>query len=405
MNGLAVKGPFALGAALTERELAALLRRRTATDGSVGGRLQVAGRDYLNFCANDYLGLADHPAIKAAFKDGIDSYGTGSGASPLVTGYSRAHQQLEETLADWLGVEAVLLFNCGFSANQAVLKALLGKEHLLWQDRLNHASLQEMGSQLPCKMKRFGHNDMTALARQLEPNRGLIVSEGVFSMDGDQGPWPELARLAALSGNWLMIDDAHGLGVLGPEGRGTLAAQGVAPASVHIQMGTFGKALGVAGAFVGGSRELVDYLVNFARHYVYSTHMPAAQACAVSKSIELVRAADESRAHLGQLIARFRQGAQALGWQLGASDTPIQPLLVGESCAALQLAARLRDRGVWVSAIRPPTVPAGTARLRITLSAAHCEQDVDRLLEALGPCILTASRRESAAEPRGVRHG
>ncbi|MFM1684132.1 8-amino-7-oxononanoate synthase [Aeromonas salmonicida] len=405
MNGLALKGPFALGAALTERDLAALLRRRTATDGSVGGRLQVAGRDYLNFSANDYLGLADHSAIKAAFKEGIDCYGTGSGASPLVTGYSRAHQQLEETLADWLGVEAVLLFNCGFSANQAVLKALLGKDHLLWQDRLNHASLQEMGSQLPCKMKRFGHNDMTALERQLEPNRGLIVSEGVFSMDGDQGPWPELARLAAQSGNWLMIDDAHGLGVLGPEGRGTLAAQGVAPASVHIQMGTFGKALGVAGAFVGGSRELVDYLVNFARHYVYSTHMPAAQACAVSKSIELVRAADESRAHLGQLIARFRQRAQALGWQLGASDTPIQPLLVGESSAALQLAARLRDRGVWVSAIRPPTVPAGTARLRITLSAAHSEQDVDRLLEALGPCTLSASRRESAAEPRGVRHG
>ncbi|WP_429235028.1 8-amino-7-oxononanoate synthase [Aeromonas salmonicida] len=404
MKSPVVTGPFGLGKALAGREQAALLRRRTATDGGVGGRLQVAGRDYLNFCANDYLGLADHPAIKAAFKDGIDSYGAGSGASPLVTGYSRAHQQLEETLADWLGVEAVLLFNCGFSANQAVLKALLGKEHLLWQDRLNHASLQEMGNQLPCKMKRFGHNDMTALERQLEPNRGLIVSEGVFSMDGDQGPWPELARLTAQSGNWLMIDDAHGLGVLGPEGRGTLAAQGVAPPSVHIQMGTFGKALGVAGAFVGGSRELVDYLVNFARHYVYSTHMPAAQACAVSKSIALVRAADESRAHLARLITRFRQGTAALGWQLGASNTPIQPLLVGESSAALQLAARLRDRGVWVSAIRPPTVPVGTARLRITLSAAHSEQDVDRLLEALGPCTLTASRRESAAEQRGARH-
>lgn len=342
--------------------------------------------------ANDYLGLADHPAIKAAFKEGIDRYGAGAGASPLVTGYSRAHQELEETLADWLGVEAVLLFNCGFSANQAVLKALLGKDHLLWQDRLNHASLQEMGSQLPCKMKRFGHNDMAALARQLEPNRGLIVSEGVFSMDGDQGPWRELATLAAQSGNWLMIDDAHGLGVLGPQGRGTLAAQGVAPASVHIHMGTFGKALGVAGAFVGGSRELVDYLVNFARHYVYSTHMPAAQACAVSKSIELVRAADEARAHLARLIARFRQRAEALGWTLGASNTPIQPLLVGESSAALQLAERLRERGVWVSAIRPPTVPVGTARLRITLCAAHGEDDVDRLLEALGPCSSTDER-------------
>ncbi|KFN17996.1 8-amino-7-oxononanoate synthase [Aeromonas bestiarum] len=404
MKSPVVTGPFALGEALAGREQAALLRRRTATDGRTGARLVVDGRDYLNFSANDYLGLADHPAIKAAFKEGIDRYGTGSGASPLVTGYSRAHQQLEETLADWLGVEAVLLFNCGFSANQAVLKALLGKDHLLWQDKLNHASLQEMGSQLPCKMKRFGHNDMAALECQLEPNRGLIVSEGVFSMDGDQAPWRELAALAVRSGNWLMIDDAHGLGVLGPQGRGTLAAQGVDPASVQIQMGTFGKALGVAGAFVGGSHELVDYLVNFARHYVYSTHMPAAQACAVSKSIELVRGADDARTHLSQLITRFRQGAEALGWQLGASDTPIQPLLVGESAAALQLAQRLRDSGVWVSAIRPPTVPAGTARLRITLSAAHSEQDVDRLLYALGPCTLSASGDQDAADPRGARH-
>ncbi|MEZ6929076.1 8-amino-7-oxononanoate synthase [Aeromonas sp. S16(2024)] len=392
MTSPVVTGPFALGEALAEREQAALLRNRIATDGVSGGRIRIGGRDYLNFSANDYLGLADDPAIKAAFKEGIDRHGAGAGASPLVTGYSRAHQQLEETLADWLGVEAVLLFNCGFSANQAVLKALLGKEHLLWQDRLNHASLQEMGSQLPCRMKRFGHNDMAALASQLEPNRGLIVSEGVFSMDGDQAPWAELAALAAQSGNWLMIDDAHGLGVLGPQGRGTLAAQGVAPASVHIQMGTFGKALGVAGAFVGGSRELVEYLVNFARHYVYSTHMPAAQACAVSKSIELVRAADDARAHLGQLIARFRQGAETLGWQLGASATPIQPLLVGESAAALQLAQRLRDSGIWVSAIRPPTVPVGTARLRITLSAAHREEDVDSLLEALGPCPSSDQR-------------
>ncbi|WP_368159294.1 8-amino-7-oxononanoate synthase [Aeromonas sp. R5-3] len=392
MKGPAVTGPFELSAALAEREQAGLLRSRVATDGASGGRLKVGGREYLNFSANDYLGLADHPAIKVAFQEGIERYGAGAGASPLVTGYSRAHQQLEETLAEWLGLEAVLLFNCGFSANQAVLKALLGKEHLLWQDRLNHASLQEMGSQLPCKMKRFGHNDMAVLERQLEPSRGLIVSEGVFSMDGDQGPWRELSQLAAQSGNWLMIDDAHGLGVLGPQGRGTLAAQGVNPAGVHIQMGTFGKALGVAGAFVGGSRELVAYLVNFARHYVYSTHMPAAQACAVHQSIELVRAADEARAHLDELITRFRQGAQALGWRLGDSNTPIQPLLVGESGAALQLAERLRERGVWVSAIRPPTVPVGTARLRITLSAAHRVQDVDRLLDALGPCQATDER-------------
>ena len=380
------RGPFPLGESLAAREQQGLLRRRIPTEGPTGPRLRVEGQDYLNFSSNDYLGLAGDKAIKAAFAAGIEQYGAGAGASPLVTGYSRAHQQLEETLAEWLGLEAVLLFNCGFSANQAVLKALLGKEHLLWQDRLNHASLQEMGSQLPCKMRRFAHNDMGALASQLEPGRGLIVSEGVFSMDGDQGPWGELSRLATQSHNWLMIDDAHGLGVLGPEGRGTLAAQGVDPAGVHIQMGTFGKALGVAGAFVGGSRELVDYLVNFARHYVYSTHMPAAQACAVSESIRRVRGAYEGRTHLSRLIARFRQGAGQLGWTLGNSDTPIQPLLVGESRAALALSERLREAGLWVGAIRPPTVPQGTARLRITLSAAHREEDIDRLLAGLGPC-------------------
>ena len=330
MNGPAATGPFGLSAALAEREQAGLLRSRIATDGASGGRLRVAGRDYLNFSANDYLGLADHPAIKAAFKAGIERYGAGAGASPLVTGYSRAHQQLEETLADWLGVEAVLLFNCGFSANQAVLKALLGKEHLLWQDKLNHASLQEMGSQLPCKMKRFGHNDMAALERQLEPSRGLIVSEGVQHGWGS-GP---LARARSPGcPERQLADDRR---CPRPRRAGATRARhpggpGVAPASVHIQMGTFGKALGVAGAFVGGSRELVAYLVNFARHYVYSTHMPAAQACAVRQSIELVRAADEARAQLGLLITRFRQGAQALGWQLGASTTPIQPLLVGRA--------------------------------------------------------------------------
>ncbi|USV59590.1 8-amino-7-oxononanoate synthase [Aeromonas encheleia] len=392
------QGPFALGEALAAREREALRRCRTPTEGGSGARLRVGGQDYLNFSANDYLGLGDDDAIKQAFKEGIDRHGAGAGASPLVTGYSRAHQALEEQIADWLGLEAVLLFNCGFSANQAVLKALLGKEHLLWQDRLNHASLQEMGSQLPCRMKRFPHNDMAALARQLESGKGLIVSEGVFSMDGDQGPWRELSELAARSRNWLMIDDAHGLGVLGPEGRGTLAAQGVSPACVHIQMGTFGKALGVAGAFVGGSRELVEYLVNFARSYVYSTHMPAAQACAVAKSIALVRGADEARAHLQQLIRRFRQGAGQLGWTLGASETPIQPLLVGESRAALQLAERLRGAGLWVGAIRPPTVPAGTARLRITLSAAHSEQEIDRLLDGLGQAGIEPMQEQGEAK-------
>ncbi|QFI55376.1 8-amino-7-oxononanoate synthase [Aeromonas simiae] len=377
--------PFHLADALDARREAALLRTRSAVRHE-GAHLHVAGRDYLHFAGNDYLGLAREPLLGAAFAEGLTRFGAGSGASPLVTGYHEAHQRLEKSLCDWLGVEAALLFNCGFSANQAVLKALLGKEHRLWQDRLNHASLQEAGSQLPCTMQRFGHNDMQALARQLEPGAGLIVSEGVFSMDGDLGDWPSLCDLAAQSGNWLMIDDAHGLGVLGPEGRGTLAALGIGPERVHIHMGTFGKALGVAGAFVAGSRELVEYLTNFARTYVYSTHMPPAQAHAITAAIDLVRAGEARRTHLHGLIARFRAGAKGQGWRLGCSHTPIQPLLVGESEAALHLAARLRERGIWVTAIRPPTVPVGTARLRITLSAAHGEADVDALLAALAEC-------------------
>ncbi|MGL5286575.1 MAG: 8-amino-7-oxononanoate synthase [Aeromonas sp.] len=376
---------FNLAGALQEREAAALLRRRTAVVRQ-GRTLLVDGLRYLDMAGNDYLGLADAPVLRQAFAEGIERYGVGSSASPLVTGYHEAHHRLEASLCDWLGLEAVLLFNCGFSANQAVLKALLGKQHLLWQDKLNHASLQEVGSQLPCSMKRFAHNDMAALERQLQPHSGLIVSEGVFSMDGDEGHWPQLCALAEQSGNWLMIDDAHGLGVLGPEGRGTLAAHGIAASRVNIHMGTFGKALGVAGAFVGGSRELIDYLANFARSYVYSTHMPPAQAHAVQAALTWVRQADSQRAHVSALIARFRGGASAQGWQLGESRTPIQPIIVGASAAALQLAEQLRARGVWVTAIRPPTVPAGTARLRITLSAAHSEQDIDTLLSALEAC-------------------
>lgn len=380
-----MNAPFDLAGALAARREAALLRTRSVVCLE-GARLRVAGRDYLHFAGNDYLGLAREPVLAEAFADGVARFGAGSGASPLVTGYQEVHLRLEETLCDWLGVEAALLFNCGFSANQAVLKALLGKEHLLWQDRLNHASLQEAGSQLPCTMRRFAHNDMGALARQLEPGRGLIVSEGVFSMDGDLGAWPALCELAAETNNWLMIDDAHGLGVLGPEGRGTLASLGMAPGRVHIHMGTFGKALGVAGAFVAGSRELVAYLANFARTYVYSTHMPPAQAHAITAAIALARDGEGRRERLARLIERFRSGAQAQGGQLGQSHTPIQPLLVGESEAALRLAMRLRACGIWVSAIRPPTVPAGTARLRITLSAAHNEADVDALLAALNAC-------------------
>ncbi|MCD8546985.1 MAG: 8-amino-7-oxononanoate synthase [Aeromonadaceae bacterium] len=375
--------PFDLPAVLAERAFAGLRRQRVCLASGQGRQIQVDGQWYLNFSGNDYLGAASQPEIVQAWQAGLARWGAGSGASPLVTGYSQPHAQLEAQLCHWLGVEAALLFSTGFAANQAVIKALLGKAHLQWQDRLNHASLQEAGAASPAPMRRFAHNDMAQLARLLEPKRGLIISEGVFSMDGDQAPLSELVALSEASGNWLMIDDAHGLGVLGAAGRGTLAAQGIEPERVQILMGTFGKALGCAGAFVAGSRQLVDYLANFAREYVYSTHLPPAQAEAVSAAIHWVQGADAQRARLQEHIHLLRDGAARLGLTLGDSQTAIQPLLVGQSEAALALAERLRARGLWVTAIRPPTVPAGQARLRLTLTAAHSPDDIQRLLSAL----------------------
>ncbi len=378
--------PFDLSRALAERAAAGLGRQRQVLESGQGRHIRIRGREYLNFSGNDYLGLAARPELIHAWQQGLARWGAGSGASPLVTGYSQAHAELEATLAEWLGVEAVLLFSTGFAANQAVLKALLNEHHLQWQDRLNHASLQEAGAQSPARLRRFRHNDMAQLAGQLEPERGLIISEGVFSMDGDQAPCEELVRLARESRNWLMLDDAHGLGVLGREGRGTLDSQGLAGSDVQILMATFGKALGCAGAMVAGSRTLIDYLLNFARDYVYSTHFPPAQAEALLAAIRWVRQADAERAHLQTLIDRFRRGAARLGLTLGDSQTAIQPLMIGDARAAVALAERLRGQGIWVTAIRPPTVPAGTARLRLTLTAAHDEQDVDRLLTQLEGC-------------------
>lgn len=375
--------PFKLQTALQERAEAGLLRQRVVLQSGQSNQIQVDGKYYLNFSSNDYLGLAGDPRFIKAWQQGLDQWGCGSGASPLVTGYSAAHEQLEADIADWLGVEAVLLFSTGFGANQAVIKALLQKEHTQWQDRLNHASLQEAGAQSPAPMKRFRHNDMPHLQSLLQPESGLIISEGVFSMDGDQAPVMELSKLAEHTRNWLMIDDAHGLGVLGKEGRGTLSHQGVSPDQVQIVMATFGKAIGMAGAFVAGSRTLINYLINFARDYVYSTHLPPAQATALSTAIQVVRGADDRRQHLQALIQYFRAQVVDLDFQLANSETAIQPLIIGDSKQATALAARLRENGVWVSAIRPPTVPAGTARLRLTLTAVHSFADIDRLVTSL----------------------
>lgn len=382
--------PFDLQTGLNERAQQGLLRQRQILQSGQGRYITLNDRRYLNFSSNDYLGLAAQPFLIKAWQEGLDRWGVGAGASPLVTGYTEVHAKLEQTLAEWLQVESVLLFSTGFGANQAVIKALLQKEHIQYQDRLNHASLQEAGAQSPAKMLRFRHNDMAHLASLLQPRSGLIMSEGVFSMDGDQAPCQQLADLAKQSDNWLMFDDAHGIGVLGEQGRGTLSHQGVASDSVNIRMATFGKALGVAGAFVGGSRQFTDYLVNFARDYVYSTHMPPAQACAISAAVAWVKQADAERAHLQALIQQFKAGIADLGLVAGESSTAIQPLIIGDADKAVAVANKLRERGLWITAIRPPTVPKGTARLRITLTAAHQQSDVSLLLNELKECVTDA---------------
>ena len=382
--------PFDLQTELNERAQQGLLRQRQILQSGQGRYITLNDRRYLNFSSNDYLGLAAKPFLIKAWQEGLDRWGAGSGASPLVTGYTDAHAKLEQTLAEWLQVESVLLFSTGFGANQAVIKALLQKDHIQYQDRLNHASLQEAGAQSPAKMLRFRHNDMAHLASMLQPRSGLIMSEGVFSMDGDQAPGQQLADLAKQSNNWLMLDDAHGIGVLGEQGRGTLSQQGVAPDRVHIRMATFGKALGVAGAFVGGSRQFTDYLVNFARDYVYSTHMPPAQAHAISAAVAWVKQADAERAHLQALIQQFKAGISDLGLVAGESSTAIQPLIIGDADKAVAVANKLRERGLWITAIRPPTVPKGTARLRITLTAAHQPSDISLLLNELKECVTDA---------------
>ena len=373
--------PFNL--CLAEREAAGLRRQLPAIDKVNGRQLVSQGKTFLNFAGNDYLGLSQAPELIKAADAAAREFGMGAVASPLVVGHQAIHRQLESELAAWLGLDAVMLFSSGFSANQALIKTLLSKEHTLWQDRLNHASLQEAGLLSPAKMQRFGHNDMAALAARLKDKSGLIVSEGVFSMDGDQGDWQGLSGLAEQTRNWLMIDDAHGLGVLGKQGRGTLSEQGVAASKVHIHMGTFGKALGVSGAFIGGSQALIDYLHNHARSYVYSTHLPPPQAAAILAAVRLVQGADDKREQLQARIQQFREGAAHLPLALMPSDTAIQPLIVGDEQATLGLAQRLRERGLWVGAIRPPTVPKGSSRLRLTLSAAHTQADINALLAAL----------------------
>jgi 8-amino-7-oxononanoate synthase len=375
---------------LTTRQKNDLYRRRLVVEGPQATTLGVNGKTVVNFCSNDYLGLANHPVVKDAFKQGVDRYGVGAGASHLINGHSRAHQALEEELAEFVGRPRALLFSTGYMANLGVVSALLGRGDSVFEDRLNHASLIDAGLLSGARLQRYLHTDVDSLAsylskrEQQQPGRRkLIVTDGVFSMDGDIAPLPTLAKAAAEHDAWLMVDDAHGFGVLGDKGQGTASYYRLSNNELPILMGTLGKAVGTFGAFVAGSEALIETLIQQARSYIYTTALPPAVAEATRASLRLVQQESWRREKLGALIQRFRRGAAQLGLSLLDSATPIQPLLVGDSACAVQLSEALLDRDIMVSAIRPPTVPAGSARLRITFSAQHEEAQVDRLLAAL----------------------
>ena len=341
-------------------------------------RIRVAGRELLNFCSNDYLGLRTHPALIQAASECMRQHGLGAGASHLVTGHSFEHHALESELAAFTHRERALLFSSGYMANLGVLSALSARHDLILADRLNHASLLDGARLAGARLRRYPH---------LQPvgaeGARLIVTDGVFSMDGDVAPVRELAALAQQHGALLMVDDAHGLGVLGASGRGSLEHCALDASAVPILVGTLGKALGSFGAFVAGDATLIDTLIQRARSYIYTTALPPAIAAATRAALRLVQHEPWRRERLRNLVQRFRAGAASHDLPLMASSTPIQPLLIGESARALRLSEALEKCGFWVGAIRPPTVPRGSARLRVTLSAAHSEADVDALLQAL----------------------
>jgi len=382
-----------LKSALIERRAQNLYRERKVVESPQGTEVIVDGKKYLNFCSNDYLGLANHPEIISAFKTAADQFGVGSGSSHLVCGHTSLHHQLEEKLAEFTGRSRALLFSTGYMANLGVVNALVGKNDFVFEDKLNHASLLDAGLLSGARFQRFLHNDIDNLRTRLEraeAGRKLICVDGVFSMDGDLAPLPELAQLAQQHDAWLMVDDAHGFGVLGANGAGCAEHFNLDQNQLPILMGTLGKAAGTFGAFVAGSEALIETLIQFARTYIYTTALPAAVAAATLQSLALIRRESWRREHLNHLIARFRRGAQQLGLQLMQSQSAIQPLFVGEAEQALVLSEKLAARGLWIGAIRPPTVAAGTARLRITLSAAHTEAQVDYLLDALAQVCVSA---------------
>lgn len=384
----------ALLPALQQRRDEKLYRQRAVVASPQQVNLLRDGQDLISFCSNDYLGLANHPDVIKAMQTAAGDFGVGSGASHLVSGHSLHHHQLEEELADFTGRERALLFSTGYMANVGVINALLGRKDAVFEDRLNHASLLDGGLISGAEFVRYRHNNMEDLAQRLvargKNNRKLIVVDGVFSMDGDYAALPELSALAREHDAWLMVDDAHGLGCVGDSGRGSVEQFGLSHEDVPILMGTLGKAFGTFGAFVAGSETLIESLIQFARPYIYTTALPPAVAAATRASLKIIKQEPQHRHHLHRLIHLFKSTSASKGIELMPSDTAIQPVVVGESEKALALASGLQKRGYWVTAIRPPTVPKGSARLRVTLSAQHSEAQVVGLVEALAEALRHA---------------
>ena len=376
----------ALSAELNQRKLDHLYRKRNSHDGPQTPQLKINGQTLLAFCSNDYLGLANHPALISAAQNACVDYGLGSGASHLVAGHTEVHHELEEALARLTQRPRALLFSSGYMANMGVLSSLLDRQDAVYQDRLNHASLLDGGLLSAAKFQRYRHQDLSDLQRQLDKTqarRHLVATDAVFSMDGDTALLKPLSQLCHAQQAWLMIDDAHGFGVLGPDGGGSALAQGLTTDDCPIYMATLGKALGSYGAFVAGSDVLIETLIQFSRNYIYTTALPPAIAAASLAAVKLLQHEVWRQQHLNHLIRLFKQQAEHLRLPLMPSGTAIQPLLIGSSEMALRLSESLKEMGFLVTAIRPPTVPKNTARLRITLSAAHTENHLQQLLAAL----------------------
>jgi 8-amino-7-oxononanoate synthase len=371
---------------LEQRKIEHLYRSRKVLESPQSVEPIIDGKKVLSFCSNDYLGLANHPDVIKSFKQAADKYGVGSGSAHLVSGHSIEHHALEEELAEFMGTERALLFSTGYMSNLGVVSALCDRHSEIYEDKLNHASLLDAALLSRAKRIRFPHLDLSNIEQRLIDSKAVnkfIISDGVFSMDGDLAPLDGLVNLAKENNATLMIDDAHGMGVLGEKGRGIIEHFDFDSKQVPVLVGTLGKAFGTAGAFVAGSEALIETLIQKSRSYIFTTAMPAAVAAATRKSLQLLEKESWRREKLQSLIGHFRKGAKELGLDLIDSMTAIQPIVIGSSEQTLALSEKLLEKNILISAIRPPTVPEGTARLRITFSADHTEGHVDNLLAIL----------------------